>query len=286
MSAPPETVRPAVLPLTVVDFGAVPAHAVSFDEALDIIVERAHSGEGGFVLTPNVDHISISRRNAELCAAYRRCFLSLADGMPLVLLSRLLRLPLRHKVSGSDLFQPLMARCAREGLPVFFMGATAKACAAAERKLQAAYPDLQVTGHDSSTFDLEADPDRVLAVLRRARNSGARLIVVCLPPLKQLALSRFEDAYRPAVGIGAGSSLSFYVGEVQRAPAWMSRVGLEWFYRLCREPRRLWRRYLVEAAAVVPVLAGMVIDRISGRRPYRVCGQVVSDAEGASETPV
>jgi UDP-N-acetyl-D-mannosaminuronic acid transferase (WecB/TagA/CpsF family) len=126
--------------VAVVRFGAVHAHAVSRAEAIELIVERAKSGTGGFVLTPNVDHVSLSTRNSEVALAYSRCFLSLADGMPLVLLSRLLRLPLREKVSGSDLFEPLMARCAREGLPVFFVGATTEPCEAAARKLQIEYP--------------------------------------------------------------------------------------------------------------------------------------------------
>jgi N-acetylglucosaminyldiphosphoundecaprenol N-acetyl-beta-D-mannosaminyltransferase len=256
--------------VAIVDFGPVHAHAVSIDEAIDTIAERAGSGEGGFVLTPNVDHISISSRNAEFAAAYRRCFLSLADGMPLVLISRLLRLPLRDKVSGSDLFEPLMARCGRDGLPVFFLGATPEACQAGARKLQAAYPKIQVTGYDSSMFDLEADPGHAVAVLRRARDIGTRLIVVCLPPVKQMMLFRFEEEYRPAVGLGAGSALSFYVGEVMRAPAWMSRSGLEWLYRLSREPRRLWRRYLLEAAWALPVFTRMALDRLAGRTRHRV----------------
>jgi N-acetylglucosaminyldiphosphoundecaprenol N-acetyl-beta-D-mannosaminyltransferase len=254
----------------VVEFGPVHAHGVSLAEAIDIIAERARSGAGGFVLTPNVDHISISCRNPEFATAYRRCFLSLADGMPLVLMSRLLRLPLRHKVSGSDLFEPLMARCARDGLPVFFLGATAEGCEAAARKLRAAYPTIRVTGYDASAFDLEADPGHAVAALRRARDAGTRLIVVCLPPLKQLMLSRFEAEYRPAVGIGAGSSLSFYVGEVRRAPGWMSRMGLEWLFRLAAEPRRLWRRYLLEATWAVPVFARMAVDRLAGRTRPRL----------------
>jgi N-acetylglucosaminyldiphosphoundecaprenol N-acetyl-beta-D-mannosaminyltransferase len=256
--------------LAVVDFGPIHAHAVSIGEAVDIIAERAASGEGGFVLTPNVDHLAISLRDPEFAEAYRRCFLSLADGMPLVLISRLLGLPLRHKVSGSDLFEPLMARCARDGLPVFFLGATPAACEAAMKKLSANYPTMRVTGYDSSTFDLNVGADHALEVLRRARDTGARLIVVCLPPSKQVMLSRFEGEYGPAVGIGAGSALSFYVGEVKRAPGWMSRSGLEWLHRLAQEPRRLWRRYLLEAAPVLPVFVRMVLGRLAGRTHQHV----------------
>jgi N-acetylglucosaminyldiphosphoundecaprenol N-acetyl-beta-D-mannosaminyltransferase len=236
------------------------------DEALDRIAARAASGAGGFVLTPNVDHIAIARRSPALAEAYQRCFLSLADGMPLVLLSRLLRLPLRQKVSGSDLFEPLMARCARDGLPVFFLGATPEACAAATRKLEAAHPAIRVAGGDASHFDLDGDPAHAAAVLRRARESGARVILVCLPAAKQVMLARFEDEYRPAVGIGVGSSLAFYVGEVKRAPAWMSAAGLEWVYRIAAEPRRLWRRYLLDAFWTAPVFVSMTLGLAAGRR--------------------
>jgi N-acetylglucosaminyldiphosphoundecaprenol N-acetyl-beta-D-mannosaminyltransferase len=257
-------------PVAVVDFGSVHAHAVSVPEAVDTIAGRAASGRGGFVLTPNVDHISLAARHAAVAEAYRRCFLALADGMPLVLLSRFLRLPLREKVSGSDLFEPLMDRCARDSLPVFFLGATDEVCRQAERRLGQAFPSIRVAGSDSSAFDLDSDPAHARAVVRRARDLGARLIVVCLPAGKQTLLARFEDDYRPAVGIGAGSALAFYVGEVRRAPRWMSRCALEWLYRLACEPRRLWRRYLIEAAWVLPVFFRLIVDRMFGRPCHRM----------------
>jgi N-acetylglucosaminyldiphosphoundecaprenol N-acetyl-beta-D-mannosaminyltransferase len=265
----------------VVQFGQVCAHAVSMAEAVDLIARRASSGRGGFVLTPNLDHVALSRRDPQVIAAYRRVFLALADGMPLVALSKLLRLPVREKVSGSDLFEPLMARCARDGLPVFFMGATPEACQVADQRLRASYPHIRIAGHDSSMFDPEANPEGVAAALRRARDSGARVIVVCLPSKKTLLLSRFEDEYRPAVGIGAGAALSFYVGEVRRAPSWVSRVGLEWLYRLVQEPGRLWRRYLVEDMVALPILAGMVLDRLRGRALVRVVRRSVSAPDSA-----
>ena len=258
--------------VAVVDFGPVHAHAVTIEQALALIVRRALGGRGGFVLTPNVDHISMATRDREFAAAYQRCFLALVDGMPLVAMSRLLGLPVAQKISGSDLFEPLMAQCARHDVPVFFLGATETACQAAERRLLARHPLLRIVGHDSSWFDLDRDANQARAVLQRARDAGARLIVTCLPPRKQAAiLCRFEAEYRPAVGIGVGSALSFYVGEIARAPAWMSRAGLEWLHRLGQEPRRLWRRYLVEGFYAVPVFARMARDRLAGRPVHRIC---------------
>lgn len=271
--------------IAAVRFGPLRAHAVTLHEAIEIIACRAASGAGGFVLTPNVDHLARARRSPELRAAYARSFLSLADGMPLVLVSRLLGLPLREKVSGSDLFEPLMARCARDGLPVFFLGASPETCENAAARLRQSHPGLVVAGHDSSLLDLDADPSAGLAALRRARGLGARVILACLPTAKQLVLYRFEDAYRPAVGIGAGSALAFYAGEVRRAPALLSRLGLEWLYRLSQEPRRLWRRYLVEDAAALPILLRMALDRLRGRPLHELVRLPVAGDAGPAVEP-
>jgi N-acetylglucosaminyldiphosphoundecaprenol N-acetyl-beta-D-mannosaminyltransferase len=270
-----------------VDFGPIRAHAVSLDEAVDLIAERAASGRGGFVLTPNLDHLALSRRNPEFAAAYGRAFLSLVDGMPLVATSRLLRLPIREKVSGSDLLEPLMFRCARDRLPIFFLGATPETCEAAGRKLRAQYPGIELAGYDASHFDLEdTRPGAARDALRRARENGALLVLACLPPVKQLILSRFEDDYRPAVGIGVGSTLAFYAGEVPRAPAWMSRVGLEWLHRFWQEPRRLWRRYLIDDPQALPIFLRMSLDRARGRPLHHACRLVTSPlVEGGGETP-
>jgi N-acetylglucosaminyldiphosphoundecaprenol N-acetyl-beta-D-mannosaminyltransferase len=248
-----------------VQFGRVHAHGVEPDQAIDLIVARAHSGQGGFVLTPNVDHIAMAQRSTALVEAYRRCFLSLPDGMPLVMISRLLGLPLKTKVSGSDIFEPLLARCASEGLPIFFFGSTGESCERATLLLKKRYPDIEITGYDDSFFDPDSDSGTAVRALRRARASGARVIICSLPPAKQVLLSDYMDEYAPAVGVATGGALSFFVGDVRRAPAWISRSGFEWMYRLVQEPRRLWRRYLVEDSAAFPVFIGMLLARLMGR---------------------
>lgn len=245
--------------------GRIHAHAVERDEAIDLIVARAQGGLGGFVLTPNVDHVAIAQHSPALVDAYRRSFLSLADGMPIVLASRLLRLPLRTKVSGSDVFEPLLARCAAERLPVFFLGSTGDSCERAMLTLKDRYPDIEITGYDDSVFDPEHDPATAVHALHRARASGARIIICSLPPTKQVLLSQFMWEYAPAVGVATGGALGFFVGDVKRAPAWVSRLSFEWLWRLVHEPARLWKRYLIEDVAALPVFAHMVLDRLAGR---------------------
>lgn len=254
-----------------VRFGPVRVHAVTLAEAVDLIARRAASGRGGYVLTPNVDHLSVALRNADLVAAYERAFLSLADGMPLVATSRLLGLPVRERAAGSDLFAPLMARCAADGLPVYFLGASESACRASCARLRSEHPSIVIAGTDSGRFDLDAEPEAARAALRRARDAGARVIILCLPTLKQLMLPRFEGDYRPAVAIGAGATLDFYAGEVHRAPVWVRRIGFEWLHRLAQQPSRLWRRYLVENPRALRIFAGMALARARGRALVRPC---------------
>jgi N-acetylglucosaminyldiphosphoundecaprenol N-acetyl-beta-D-mannosaminyltransferase len=263
-----------------VRFGPIRAHAVSMPEAVDLIARRAASGRGGFVLTPNLDTLAQARRHETVARAYDDVFLSLADGMPLVAAARLLRLPLRSKVSGSDLLEPLMERCAADGLPVYFIGAAPETCEVAVERLHRDVPRLKLLGYDSSAFDPERDPEAARNAFGRARGLGARLVVVFLPTMKTLMLHRFQSDYHPALGIGLGQSLAFYAGHVRRSPRWMSRLGLEWAYRLSQEPGRLWRRYLVEDPQALPVFLGMALDRLRGRPLVRTCRLDTSPLEG------
>jgi N-acetylglucosaminyldiphosphoundecaprenol N-acetyl-beta-D-mannosaminyltransferase len=265
-----------------VRFGRIHAHAIERSEAIDLIVARARGGLGGFVLTPNVDHVAIAQHSPALVDAYRRSFLSLADGMPMVLASRLLRLPLRSKVSGSDVFEPLLARCASEGLAVFLLGSTADSCERAILTLKHRYPEIEITGYDDSVFDPERDPATVVSALHRARASGARIIICSLPPAKQVLLSQFMWEYAPAVGVATGGALGFFVGDVKRAPAWVSRLSFEWLWRLLHEPARLWRRYLIEDIAAFPVFLRLVFDRLMKRPLVDVD---VIDITGLRTTP-
>ena len=202
----------------------------------------------------------------------------------MVLASRLLRLPLQEKVSGSDVFEPLLARCADEGLPVFFLGSTAELNERAILTLKERYPDIEITGYDDSYFDAENDAEAAAHALRRARATGARIIICSLPPAKQVLLSQLMWDYAPAVGVATGGALSFFVGDVKRAPAWVSNLSFEWLWRLVHEPARLWRRYLIEDAAAIPVLTGMLLTRLL-RRPLAATELIVLGAPILHQVP-
>lgn len=250
-----------------ITIGRVSIDPITQIEALAAIDALIADRRGGFVVTPNIDHIVIAHRDAAVQAAYARASLSLPDGQPVVWMARLLGSPAPERVSGSDLIWPLMARAAARDHKVFFFGTTEAISREAERRLVARYPALRVVGRDWSFWseDDATEPD-ASAVVRAIRQSGADLVIVALSaPRQELWMARHAQALAPAIAIGLGASLDFVAGAVTRAPAWVSHAGLEWLYRLAQEPRRLAYRYLVRDPQILPIFAREFFGKMRGR---------------------
>jgi N-acetylglucosaminyldiphosphoundecaprenol N-acetyl-beta-D-mannosaminyltransferase len=247
--------NPAPPPTPRLRIGRLELDPLGLEEALDAIEALVLAGQGGAVFTPNVDHVVKAERDAELRGAYAAADLALADGMPLVWASRLLGAPLPERVAGSDLVVPLAARAARRGWRLYLLGG-APGDAARAAEVLARDPGVRIAGVDAPDLDLSpAGAEACRAAAERVRAARPDLVYVALgAPKQELWIHRHLDLLRPAVVLGVGASLAFVAGTVPRAPRWMSRAGLEWLHRLSREPRRLWRRYLVEDAAFAPIL--------------------------------
>jgi N-acetylglucosaminyldiphosphoundecaprenol N-acetyl-beta-D-mannosaminyltransferase len=233
--------------------GHVWVDAVTLDGALDTIEELVWAGAGGSVYTPNVDHIVQVERQPAFRAVYERVSLSLPDGVPVVWASRLLGRPVPAKVSGSDLVWPLARRAASCGWRVYLIGGLPGAAAEAGRRF-AADCGLEIVGVDESRIDMN-DARSYGPAMERIRAARPDLVLVAFgAPKQEFFIDRLRQAVPSVVAVAVGASLDFVAGQLRRSPAWMSRVGLEWFYRLCQEPRRLWRRYLVQDPAFVLIV--------------------------------
>lgn len=239
--------------------GTIHADCVTRDQALDFIAKLVAEGRGGYVVTPNVDHVVMAEEHEGLRAAYAGASLSLLDGTPLWWMSRALGQPVPEKVSGSDLVRPLMARAAAQGWGVYFLGGLPGVGDAARDVLVRELPKLKVVGIDAPPVGFERDPATLGPVLARVRARSAQLVLVALGcPKQELFMAHNRAALAPAVALGIGASLDFISGRVKRAPAWMSRAGLEWAYRLGQDPRRMAARYLVRDPAIVRVFLRML----------------------------
>jgi N-acetylglucosaminyldiphosphoundecaprenol N-acetyl-beta-D-mannosaminyltransferase len=236
-----------------VRIGRIYAHAVTFAEALDEVARLVADQRGGYIVTPNVDHVVQAEHNDELRAVYDEASLSLVDGQPLIWLSRLMREPFPEKISGSDFVPRLLRTAAHRGWRVFFLGAAEGVGAKAAEVIKREEPHLQVTVH-SPSFGFDNDREEHDAVLQTVREARPDLLVLALGcPKQELLMRRWKDEIAPSVAIGAGATLDFIAGAVSRSPVWMSNAGLEWLYRLVREPRRLAYRYLVRDPEIIKV---------------------------------
>ena len=223
------------------------------------MVELVRRGEGGTVVTPNVDHVVQAQDNPHLRRAYADASLSLVDGVPLLWAARVLGRPLPEKVSGSDLFLPLVARAAVHGMRVFLLGAAPMVASMCARKLRERFDRLTVVGTHSPRLHHDADASTLGEIIGRVRSASPHIVFVALGcPKQEILMHRIAHDIRPAVLIGVGASLDFVAGTIPRAPRWMSVAGLEWLYRLMREPVRLAPRYLVRD----PRFAGIVLDQL------------------------
>jgi N-acetylglucosaminyldiphosphoundecaprenol N-acetyl-beta-D-mannosaminyltransferase len=235
--------------------GRLEIDPVTLVEALDAIAVLVRDGTGGSVFTPNIDHIVLCEDDARLQSAYASVSLSLVDGMPVLWASRLLGGPLPEKVSGSDLVEPLIARAAAGRWRVYLLGGSPGVAVAAREVWSRRYPLLSIVGAEAPFLDMSLDPSTRCDVVEQVKAARPDLVLVALGnPKQEYWIHENRERLRPAVMVAVGGALDFVAGTIPRAPRWMSAGGLEWLYRLRREPRRLWRRYLLRDPKFLIVL--------------------------------
>lgn len=241
--------------------GALELDVLRQSEAIEAIVRLVREGRGGTVFTPNVDHIVQAEHDLAFREAYSRVSLSLVDGTPVLWAARLLGTPLPEKLSGSDLFEPLIERAATEGLRVVLLGGGPGVAELAAENLRQKLPGLQVVDTLAPRLGLSAT-DEERAAVERLKQAKADIIFVCLgAPKQELFSDRNREALAPAVLVGFGAAVDFAAGTIPRAPRWMSQMGLEWAFRLGREPKRLAARYLLRDPEFFKIVASQALSR-------------------------
>ena len=248
----------------------IPVARVTQSEAVDRIVNMAKRPRSPFpvphspffVATLNVDFVANAVSgwpfggNDELWGYLRNADFVTADGMPIVLLSRLLRRRLPARVTGADMVPAICRRCAEEGLKVYVLGGDKDAVSEAFKKLhltihlrqgyggQAQPPNHLTTilaGHDDAFVKLDEQQPEIVERINAAKPDI--LFVALGNPKQELWMGRNASKLDVGAMVGIGGTFNFIAGKVKRAPKWMQKSGLEWIYRIIQEPGRLWRRY-------------------------------------------
>lgn len=209
---------------------------ITMEQAVAEGVRLINTPGAHYAVTPNPEIVEVCRTDPEAMEAVRNADLVLADGIGIIYGAKLLGTPLKGRVTGIGFAQGLMGEMAQNGKSLFLLGAKPGVAEKAADKLRAAYPGLQIAGTRDGYFQ-EDGP-----VLEEIRASGADVAFVCLGAPKQEKWMRKNGAASGArLLVGLGGCLDVFSGEVQRAPEIFQRLGLEWFYRLVKNPSRIGR---------------------------------------------
>ena len=221
------------------------------------------NSRAAFVATLNVDFVSNAVSgwpfggNDELWGYLKNADFVTADGMPIVLLSKLKRNPLPARVTGADMVPAICRRCAEEGLSVYVLGGDGEAIEEAFRNIDV--PSLRVVGIDPAFVKLDMEQPEIVERINAA--SPDILFVALGNPKQELWMGRNAAKLNVGAMIGIGGTFNFLAGRVKRAPKWMQKSGLEWIYRIIQEPGRLWRRYAYGLVKFSYLSAGEILRR-------------------------
>jgi N-acetylglucosaminyldiphosphoundecaprenol N-acetyl-beta-D-mannosaminyltransferase len=240
------------------EFLGVPIDILSLNETVDLADKSMSRREQCRHVALNVAKLVKMRRQPELWRDVVESDIVGIDGMGILWGSRLLGLKARERVAGIDLFKEILSLCDRKGFRPFFLGATDGVLQKMLSNLRADHPNLQNAGWHNGYFG----PEENSRLVESIRRSGADCLFLGLPtPRKERLLAQYKDEFGVPFIMGVGGSFDVLAGAVSRAPSWMQNAGLEWFYRLYQEPRRMFWRYFSTNISFATLLTGELVSR-------------------------
>ncbi len=228
---------------------------LTMDEAIKEIEKLILKKKISYVVTPNVDHIVKLESDSEMKEAYMNADLILTDGMPLVWISKIKSTSIKEKISGSDLFPKVCELAAKKGYTVFLLGAAQGVAQKAAENLINKFDGLNIVGTYSPKYGFENDKEEVQHILNIINDKKPDILAVGLgAPKQEKFIYKYRNELKVPVSLAIGAGIDFEAGVVSRAPVWMQKHGMEWFYRLCKEPRRMAKRYLIDDLKIIPIM--------------------------------
>jgi N-acetylglucosaminyldiphosphoundecaprenol N-acetyl-beta-D-mannosaminyltransferase len=236
---------------------------LTLDTTVSRILELIQNAGPARQVSVNALKVNLCANDPELAELIERFDLVSADGVSIVWASRLLGVPLPGRVNGTDLMERLIDAAEVAELSIYLLGSRPEILEAANGELRATHPRLRIAGMHHGYFS-DHEEERIVGGIRDAR---ADILFVGMPsPGKERWIDRYIDELGVRFVMGVGGSIDVIAGVIPRAPVWMQRAGLEWLFRLVREPRRMWRRYLLGGLAFAWRL-GMEVISTRRRRP-------------------
>jgi N-acetylglucosaminyldiphosphoundecaprenol N-acetyl-beta-D-mannosaminyltransferase len=236
------------------NLGGIQIDNLTFDEAVARILTLAREHRSQYIVTPNTDHLVRLQEDASFRTVYQGAALTVADGMPVIWASKLLGNPLQERITGADLLPRLCAEAVHHSLSVYFLGAAEGVAQQAAKNLTALHPQLKIAGYYSPPFGFEHDAAECQRIIDQINQCSPDIVFVGLgAPKQEFWIAKYRNSLNTGVLLGIGASIAFAAGTEKRAPLVLQKIGLEWFYRLLQDPRRLVLRYLKDFTFVLIV---------------------------------
>ena len=242
-----ESAGTQALQFETIQLRGMPIHAVTRKQTARHLINCSLKNIGGWVVTPNLDILRRYTKSPSFRNLLATSTLNVPDGMPLVWASRVKGQPLTERVNGTDLMVDVCEAAAEVGKSVFFLGGNPGSAEKAAAVLQEDFSGLKVAGCHCPEFGFETEIGNVEKIAAIIAAADPDFVFVGLGSPKQDVLINMLRLKLPNVWwLGVGVSFSFIGGEISRAPEWAKKSGLEWFFRLVAEPRRLAKRYILQ----------------------------------------
>lgn len=227
---------------------------LTMEETLLEVDKYIKSTIGSYIVTPNVDHIVKLENDIEFQNVYKEASLILTDGMPLVWISKLKKKPIKEKISGSDLFPQVCSMAAKQNYKLFLLGAGPGVAQKAADNLVEKYPGLNIVGTYSPSYGFENNPQEIEEIIKLVNDAKPDVLAVGLgAPKQEKFIFKYRGRLNVPLSLAIGASIDFEAGNIKRAPIWMQKTGLEWFYRLLKEPKRMFKRYLIDDLKIIKI---------------------------------
>lgn len=224
-----------------IEFLGSPMDNLTMQESVDIIETNIANDVFLQHVVVNVAKLVHMQTDKVLADSVKACDMINIDGMGVVLGARFCGHNVSERVAGVDLFHELLAMSAKRDFPVFLLGAEEAVVDKTAATVNKLYPELTLAGYHHGYFWDDEE-----AIVKMIKDSGAKLLFVAITsPKKENFINKWQDQLGVNFVMGVGGTFDVVAGKVKRAPIWMQNYGLEWFYRIVQEPRRMWKRYLV-----------------------------------------
>ncbi len=249
--------------IATVEFLRTKIHNLTMAETLALIDRHIKERKPLHHVVVNAAKIVAMHSNEKLRQAVNSADLINADGQAVVWASKILGNPLKERVAGIDLMQNLVKRAKEKGYKIFFLGAREEVVKKVVDIYAEQYGKKIIAGYRNGYFN----EDEEEKIARQIADSNADILFVAISsPKKEIFLEKHKKTLKKIPFImGVGGSFDVVSGKIKRAPQWMQKAGLEWFYRLLQEPRRMWKRYLVGNTKFIALVLKEKLSKILGK---------------------